>query len=606
MSKLNRTEKKGLSFIIHGSIDDDTFFIVPDGYTVTFFTKSNELLDMEDFLDEYYKYNEINIYKHIRKPGEVVRNASLTLSPFFNQRQKFQNLFVYSYTNYTGPLPSVLGFEKIPELAPINNLLPNHPIFANVDYKTNPEKYKQYLDIYKYLKKPYRNRLDKIEIFKNFFDKYKSKNLAELLEDEDKYKEFKNYYFTIASKNAKQADKEKGDIIEEINKKNAVSKLLFDDVSKNDESKSKLTEIFSKVDNKTTTIDILQNLQPGDYNFYVCRIFNAQLKKDIIAGTKIGLLSRRKSITNNNNTKDKTTASNFKHFGGINGKIVIIARFCEYIIKTYSLPKYKKLIESINNESSHCQTFSFYHNLIVDCSQNHIKCSQLITESEKQIIEELISNVRISESKICKLLNPNPKENLPNTLKPRLTNNAKTSFLKGTKRNQYLNFIKKTRKHLANVESRLPTPHPKLYSDKINIVKEIDTILQIKNTWDNEDNEDEEDTNIAKNIAFVNDRVISLNITEIHSINNVILIIYAFIKNILLNKEFKKLIVSKLLYNNKEQIDPQIKDELNLLFSPEKMLELLIVSTEETKSMSILEYFETVLNVQDKSYFESD
>jgi hypothetical protein len=44
-----------------------------------------------------------------------------------------------------------------------------------------------------------------------------------------------------------------------------------------------------------------------------------------------------------------------------------------------------------------------------------------------------------------------------------------------------------------------------------------------------------------------------------------------------------------------------------MLFTSENLLKLLIVPTEEIpKSMSILEYFEKVLNVQDKSYFESD
>jgi hypothetical protein len=587
----------------------------------------------------------------------------MQIDPFFEPFEEIGNdsntLKLKKFMSYMGPLPKVIGHAKIHKLPKLNNLTTTHPIFLNVDYDNNPAKYINYLDIYKYLK--YQNTIlrentdilikylnilrkydknykfiteniepdERLDISKyglpetrraSFLDVALENIVTTITNNQDAYNDYKKTFLTI-----KDTPEETKLITDDVSAKiNNATDILFKDVAKNIESQAKLTEMFkigynhivNPLHTPLNTLNTLKELKPGSYDFYMCRSIDEEIERQIRTKTRIGLLTSQRSINNANNASNTNTASktkksvranikstspHFKHFGGINGKFVLIARFYEYVIKAYI--KYKTLLTKIREQNfGECNTFLFYHNLILNCTKDYIKCSQFITKDDNIFLQSLIRNISLGNGISCSLIEPDINKTTVNKL-PRPTEN---SIKKATK---YFNIAKLNLNRKANsiqtakltLKSKGIDVTPRIYKDKVRISQPHDGI------------------NNANNIQFINDVFFELNIETVHSINNTVIIIYAFIKNILLNPEFIRFIDSvpdtdisvnasrAAAANSPEKkantINSSIKTDLKTIFSVDNLFRLLVVPQPDIPSTNILHYFEQYLKIKDKSYF---
>lgn len=561
------TEPPSLSFMTHGQINDDKYFIVPEGYNLYFYINSGKELSLVAAIQEYYK-DDKSEYINIKSEGDAVKTINLSNFPFFDSEYRKTENFI-SFITYLGILPTVSNYIKLNkkltnEIGKINNIATRYPIFENIkniDLTENIDEYKDYLEVYKYLK--YLNNEDveyKQEQQTNFYKYYKAKSFIEILNtismqttNTPEYEELKNK-FKLCKNNTKELENIKKLVQEKIDK----SMFLLKPVIKNDTDFEKMKNIFT-VNNENLSIkDILELIKPGNYHFFLCRVFEKQLKQKIVTNSTIKTLYRQASVENITKlTKDKPriTIPSHKLFGTINGKILIIARFYEFIIKRYAKPNTITLIQKINEITiDGCQTLKALHDYIVTCSYLNSNCIQLLDTNE-ELMKDLIMHINISGRDICKLLQPKP------SLQPSTKKNNKNKYI--SSRSTFYSSLKENDKKI------------KIYTHFIEPIPVTETP-------------------IAEHIKLKSDTIIELNSLQIHNINNLILIIYVFIRDILLNPRFKTYIQTIL--------NPEELSQLNFMFDPNELSKVLLVPN-QMQSNNLLEHFLINFNIQHPSYY---
>jgi len=598
-----------LSFVSHGEITMDEYFIVPTGFTINVYTKSGKPLLVSDMITEYYKDQSID-NKHEFKSGDVIRNVQMILDPFLIKKE-YKTLKMINYLPYMGPLPTVLSYRKLKSVEkPINDFTLKYPVFANI--KDDDALYKQYLQVYKYLKKQNNyQRIDEEE-YRDNIDKFIGSTLG-IDSDELKSKSSSDYIDLLIKAIQKNPEKYKDDfyyvenndknmniIRNEVNTKNNKNKFLFDPVAKSPASHAKLEKLFADCTNdKISIFDVINELKPGTYNFYLCRVFKGPLELEIQRKSRIGLLTRTRSINNSNNNNKhnsrKSTKKNgtgkinksspvFTNFGGNNGKIVIIARFFENIIKQYFNIENKNkeaIVKISRNNIGNYNSFEFYHALLLSCTLDYINCSQSITIKDKDIINELKLEYPIGVKKYS-IINPKPTINTKHLqILPSMKISEKLS-IKATQNSlkSQGNIIRqKTSKAEHNYKTKFgDTQHKnRVYTNLVNITA-IDGLP-------------------IKKVVF-NHQMQIISVERLHSINNIILGIYAFIKNILLNKDFHDILDSGLSESYPEQLE-----NLKKIFTKENLTNVLLNLEPSDTPSDILEYFENVFKIHHKSYF---
>jgi hypothetical protein len=395
-----RPKPPSLSILSHGGTNAE-FFIVPDGYKLTFYAQSGDPLEAIHMVNKYYLGKYDDTYTTIKESGDIVRNVDMSLLPFFQTQE-----ILTSYLPYIGPLPTYKTFRKaIPGVTLIDGDR-KHPDFENISHTTDLEIYKKYYEVYKYLRH-YNDYLgDKTEM-----DIKQLNFLADFFDTPEDDKEFQmkisnpNYdmnkdkdFIKILNKNKEKEEKLKEQLfyiktdktesfINEVQTKINKSSFLFEPVAKNERALKNLKQIF-QIGNNFSVINLLNEFKPGEYNFFMCRSYEKDIENSISENTLKGSLVRQSSVENVKKTrrskgqqKEEVHMSSpyYKFFGGINGKIVIIARFIEHIIKKYSkIKSLHDLILQINLlELSECKTFKFYHDLIINCSHPTSNCHQI-------------------------------------------------------------------------------------------------------------------------------------------------------------------------------------------------------------------------------------
>lgn len=554
MASYSNAKKENISasFITHGEIPTDEFFIVPKGYTINVFARSGKSLLVNDMISEYYKTDETHL-KHTFNEGDVIRNVKMIREPFFNTFN-IGSLNMITYIPYLGPLPTVVKYRKLLSgEKKLHSDIFSYPVFYNLsdeENKTSSEIYQKYFTIYTYLYNQNLFYLMNDEEHQKTLNDFISYHSSESNTSTNRYvnaiknnyEKYKNEFFNIYN-NKTEIDK----VINDVNTKNRFSSIIFEKISQSPESLVKLSNMFDKADQYISMLDVINEVKPGTYNFYLCRVFTRDLELNISKNTITGRLTRQTSVNNQNNrrltqknnkpkSKILSTSPYFTNFGGNNGKFVLIARFYENIVKKYFESKYRNIIAKIFDFElidKTCQKFAFYHNLFLQCTLLDINCKQ-------SAITTLDMGNKITfriDDKHCELFDPE------------------------------LNAERIKREH--KLKSSNPISRVYKYMIRHNI-----------------------ETNI---IEYAPVKPPILNITRIHSINNVIIIVYAFIKNILLNPIF----IDELNKQKKTE-NPKLVEELIDLFSIETLSKSLLINTD----MNIIDFFNNQYKIYKKQYLE--
>ncbi len=353
-------ERINVGFLSHGT-SIGNYFIVPENFSVSVYTKCGKPLTTLDFFKSYYlrKSN----YKHTYEAGSVINDIQMSLNPYMESQADG----CLNTTNYVGILPMPYGYyrpDEIPdelltkciefeqsferELSGLpeefrNIVLTKYgsiykfPKFYNVPI-TDPE-YCNILHIYNY------NII--IEALELVDDEFNSKISKSFCRKFASYEQLLEIYSLKYKK-----------IFHSSNNDSTDTKLttkLFRLISKKEQNIKRLSGFFGMNKGKFSKFflsELLKAIKPGDYSFFMCRSFIGNTPvSDSTLNFSRPRLSRH--LSTNNLTKSTTMkASNstdacsikneeilrlktsplFKHFGGNNGKIAVLARFIEHIL----------------------------------------------------------------------------------------------------------------------------------------------------------------------------------------------------------------------------------------------------------------------------------
>ncbi len=334
-----------IAFLGHGLSSPEDFVIVPEGYSVTFYTECGIPLALDQMLDSYYTNS--SQYKHTYHEGSVFNNLKLYINPEMGSRM----------TEYVGVLPIKNGEiprKDVPECPTREKILTDrqgyqYPSFYNINHKDPKDhvKYCSALDLYNY---NIGSRLSSLTGRNTTLHSVRSRFSGDKMELDSFTRKIENSY------------------------------PLLDLISKDRVPREELFRMFNLKQVGMTTRgsspfndfelhELLDKIKPGDYHFYMCRSykderFNNNGKKT----QKRNLLSRQRSITKCPSGQigpDPETSPIFTYFGGDDGKIAVLARFIENVLIPLvsdpgMIPFYSSLTEEYAEESG--RPFSDYVN----------------------------------------------------------------------------------------------------------------------------------------------------------------------------------------------------------------------------------------------------
>ncbi len=304
-----------VGFLGHGlSLND--YVIVPQGYSVTFYTQCGIPLSMDEMLDSYYSMKPT--YQHTYKENSVFNNLTLHINPLMGN----------NIVEYVGILPMVKGYLS-PETSKPSQCAQSeekvitekrgyrYPIFHNID-SNKPEEYCPTLNLYNY------NIGDRLSELTGNHTSLSSIRSRSLIEHEITNFQFKLRFILPLLRIILKDESMIGQLNDMFNPRTQ---------SRSDESPF----------NKFNLDELLNKIKPGDYHFYMCRSFSDErLTNTGSKPTKRSHLSRQRSIKRNNSIglaaaaacskANPETSPIFNHFGGDNGKIAVLARFIENVL----------------------------------------------------------------------------------------------------------------------------------------------------------------------------------------------------------------------------------------------------------------------------------
>jgi hypothetical protein len=529
-----------MAFLSHGELNEN-YFIVPENYKVTFFAPTGKELRFSELVKNYY--NEDESFEHLRESGTAVNDITMSFNPFFLE-EKWQKEKYLKYVDYIGILPVHDGYDKSfrPSFIPGDIIyMPKFPNFSPPDNITDSQSSKIYRDILKIFYYNYTKY--KVQSGMNNDNEISMNNLLNKSK-RDKLKIIEN----------KQAEISR--ILTDQNKKTNTSQILFDKVAKN--NSKDLKNLFITSDGTFNTVpvftvsELLKLLKPGDYNFYMCRVFGSGIKRDVKLNKTRRTLFRQSSSNSTKTKKQKQkiiheTTPYFKNIGGNNGKIAILARFIEHIIIKYIYNE-KTCNEYLSIQNTFCTDpntgISF-----VDFVEYFITCFTL----HSGMCRQNTSDPKLSDNKI-KLLIPQEDKS-----KPQRT----YLFLCPNKNNHIIDNRPKKVMSYRISKSTIISPDNLFYSKYI--IRKKSTILS----------NDE--------ITYKND-LHTVSVLELETINNFGLMLYSFVK-LLNTAEFQQSSynITKDFFNN------GMNNNLTIQDSP-------------AKKISLNEIFTTVYVIKSKFY----